>query len=42
MVGTLVKDASGDTGGMPPEMGAMMNNLNSMMGQMTNKMKEDK
>lgn len=40
MVGTLVQDAGGE-GGMPSEMGAMMNNLNSMMGQMTSKLQED-
>ena len=41
MVGTLVNDVGGD-GGMPPEMGAMMNNLNSMMGKMTDKMDNNK
>ena len=40
MVGTLVQDAGGESG-MPAEMGAMMNNLNSMMGQMTSKLQED-
>lgn len=42
MVGTLVQDANGEGSAMPPEMGAMMNNLTSMMGQMTSKLDENK